>query len=168
MHPLNHYRLTLFGFSALWIDYFHFAKETVFYVSLLKGLEQFIQQHGYLGVDTLAFLSSFGLETIFIKTNTFSISFIIHYYLRRFSRIYSVYLPFTLVKTIFHKNFIRSFIRLLCFIQILLKACIVIIGLYLLFYVITYLHRFIGKYSFAGTIKRIVQSSSSFSFFRCR
>ena len=115
VHPLNKYRLTLFGLSALWIYYFHFGNETFYNVSFLQNIKQFIQKHGYLGVDIFVFLSAIGLETLFVNTKTFSFQFLRHYYTRRLSRIYSVYLPFTVIKTIFRNNFSLSCIKLLCF-----------------------------------------------------
>ena len=91
------------GIAALWVFFGHYQS----YFMLLLGREIWpinkIFQYGYFGVDLFFLLSGFILAYVYYEelNNSYSMSKIKNFFLKRFARIYPVFLVTTLIATFF-------------------------------------------------------------------
>lgn len=108
---ISRYRTALMGIAALWIWYFHCGMQLfVEKQGILHEIAWYIKDVGFCGVDIFLLLSGMGLYYHFTKTEIHTVKDYGNYILRRFSKIYKVFLPATIVFALIKNWTFREFI----------------------------------------------------------
>ena len=108
---ISRYRSALMGVAALWIWYFHCGM--TLFANQKGGLHDvawYIKNFGFCGVDMFLLLSSMGLYYHFSKTEIYTAEDYIKYLARRFSKIYKVFFPATVMFALIKNWPFREFI----------------------------------------------------------
>lgn len=117
---ISKHRGKLMGVAALWIYIFHILPSPAF--ANAHGLWKiwwYIRNAGFCGVDMFLFLSGLGLAYHLHRHPVHDLKSWLHFLGQRFSRIYVVFLPFTLIYALLDDWGVGMFLRrLVCLDQV--------------------------------------------------
>ena len=157
---ISRHRSVLMGVAALWIYVFHMMPPGL--LEAYPGWWQsvwFLRAAGFCGVDMFLFLSGFGLYYHFSRHPINSLQDCLTFYKQRFSKIYQVFLPFTLIFAVYNNWTIRDLIRrlfaynqLTSYVYDFCWYVVCILVFYLLVPGFMYLYRKAGKWGGAATV----------------
>lgn len=113
---ISKHRARLMSVAALWIYIFHILPSPSFAAALgLKKVWWYIRNAGFCGVDMFLFLSGLGLAYHLHRHPVSDLKSYLNFLKQRFSRIYVVFLPFTVIYALLDGWGIGTFLlRLLC------------------------------------------------------